>query len=56
MQEVLVQSGREILAIIPGRVSTETDAHDAFDVEALVRGARAFIARYQELGIDRSGS
>ncbi|MBL9138572.1 MAG: transaldolase [Verrucomicrobiales bacterium] len=53
MQEVLVQFGREILAIIPGRVSTETEAHDAFDTEALVRGARAFIARYGELGIDR---
>lgn len=53
MQEVLVQFGREILSIIPGRVSTETDAHDAFDTEALVRGARAFIARYRELGIDR---
>src|SRR5688572_3640189 len=32
---VLVLFGVEILKIIPGRVSTETDAHKAFDVNAL---------------------
>jgi transaldolase len=53
VQEVLVQFGREILAIIPGRVSTETDARSAFDTTALVAEARSFIGRYQQLGIDR---
>jgi transaldolase len=40
-------------SIIPGRVSTETDARSAFDTAALVEEARAFIQRYQQLGIDR---
>lgn len=53
LTEVLVQFGREILAIIPGRVSTETDARDSFDTAAIVESARAFIARYQKLGIGR---
>lgn len=53
LTEVLVQFGRAILEIIPGRVSTETDARASFDTAALVTGAHAFIARYAELGIDR---
>lgn len=53
VREVLVQFGREILAIIPGRVSTETDARSAFDTEALTGEARGFIERYRELGVDR---
>ncbi len=53
VQEVLVQFGREILAIIPGRVSTETDARSAFDTAALTREAHGFIERYKQLGIDR---
>lgn len=50
---VLVLFGVEILKIIPGRVSTETDAHRAFDVNALVEEARHFIALYQKYGIGR---
>ena len=50
---VLVLFGVEILKIIPGRVSTETDAHKAFDVNALVEEARQFIALYQKYGIGR---
>ncbi len=53
VQEVLVQFGREILAIIPGRVSTETDARASFDTAALIEGAHGFIERYRQLGIDR---
>ena len=50
---VLVLFGVEILKIIPGRVSTETDAHKAFDVAALVDEARYFISLYQKYGIGR---
>jgi transaldolase len=50
---VLVLFGVEILKIIPGRVSTETDAHKSFDVNGLVEEARHFIGLYQEYGISR---
>lgn len=50
---VLVLFGVEILKIIPGRVSTETDAHKAFDVNALIDEAHHFIALYQKHGIGR---
>src|SRR5690349_13837381 len=52
-RRLLVLFGVEILKIIPGRVSTETDAHLAFDTEALVEEAHQFIATYQENGIGR---
>ena len=50
---VLVLFGVEALKIIPGRISTETDAHKAFDVAALVDEARYFISLYQKYGIGR---
>jgi transaldolase len=50
---VLVLFGVEILKIIPGRVSTETDAHKAFDVNGLMDEARLFIGMYQKHGIAR---
>jgi transaldolase len=52
-QRLLVLFGVEILKIIPGRVSTETDAHLAFDVGGLVEEARQFIALYEQNGIGR---
>ena len=52
-QRVLVLFGVEILKIIPGRVSTETDAHKAFDVAALIDEAHNFISLYQKYGIGR---
>jgi len=52
-QRLLVLFGVEILKIIPGRVSTETDAHFAFDTDALVEEARHFISMYQKHGIGR---
>jgi transaldolase len=50
---VLVLFGVEILKIIPGRVSTETDAHKAFDVHGLIEEAGYFIHLYQNYGIAR---
>src|SRR5689334_21480110 len=52
-QRLLVLFGVEILKIIPGRVSTETDAHMAFDTDALIDEARQFITTYQQNGIAR---
>jgi len=51
--ELMVSFGCEILTIVPGRVSTETDANMSFDTEALVAKGRHFIEMYQKRGIGR---
>ncbi len=53
MDALLIAFGVEILKIVPGRVSTETDANLSFDAEALVAKARRFIALYAQQGIPR---
>lgn len=51
--ELLVLFGAEILKIIPGRVSTETDARLSFDTEGSVAKGRRLIEMYEGRGIDR---
>src|ERR1700722_13847970 len=53
MDDLLILFGLEILKIVPGRVSTETDANLAFDTEALVAKGRHFIDLYKQYGIGR---
>ncbi len=53
MDNILILFGIEILKIIPGRVSTETDAKLSFDVDGLVTKARKFIQMYEKNGIPR---
>ena len=53
MDDLLVLFGTEILKIVPGRVSTETDANMSFDTGALVAKGRRFIELYQKQGIAR---
>jgi transaldolase len=53
IDDLLILFGVEILKIVPGRVSTETDANLSFDTEALVAKGRHFIALYQQQGIPR---
>ena len=53
MDDLLVLFGAEILKIVPGRVSTETDANLAFDTQALIGKARRFISLYEAQGIGR---
>lgn len=53
MDHLLIQFGCEILKIVPGRVSTETDARLSFDVEGSINKARRLIKLYAEKGIDR---
>ena len=53
IDDLLVAFGREILAIVPGRVSTEVDARLSFDVEATVRKARYLISLYEKSGTPR---
>lgn len=49
----MVEFGKEILAIIPGRVSTEVDARLSFDKEATQAKARELIALYESVGIKK---
>jgi transaldolase len=53
MQQLFVGFGREILALVPGRVSTEVDARLSFDTAATERKARRFIELYDAAGIGR---
>ncbi len=53
LDDLLILFGIEILKIVPGRVSTETDANLSFDTEALVAKGRHLIALYQQQGILR---
>src|SRR5690606_39201835 len=53
LDRLLILFGIEILKILPGRVSTETDANLSFDTEGLVNKARHFIGLYQQQGIPR---
>ena len=53
LDDLMVLFGLEILKIVPGRVSTETDANMSFDTEALVAKGRHFIELYQQHGIGR---
>lgn len=53
IDELLAAFGRKILAIIPGRVSTETDARLSFDTEATIAKAHHLIALYEAAGVKR---
>ncbi len=51
MDELCVVFGKEILKLIPGRVSTEVDARLSFDTGATIAKARKIIAKYNKDGI-----
>jgi transaldolase len=51
IEDLTVLFGLEILKIVPGRVSTETDANMSFDTAALVTKAHRFIELYESHGI-----
>jgi transaldolase len=53
VDRLFIAFGKEILEIIPGRVSTEVDARLSFDTEATINKARRLIALYESEGIDR---
>ena len=53
IDHVLVAFGLEILSIVPGRVSTETDARLSFDTEGTIAKARRLISLYEAAGISR---
>ncbi len=53
IDRVLIAFGNEILKIVPGRVSTETDARLSFDTQGTVDKARELIALYEKSGTPR---
>ncbi|WP_152224426.1 transaldolase [Pseudomonas sp. SCB32] len=48
-----VAVGKDILGVIPGRISTEVDARLSFDTEATLDRARRLIGLYDEHGVGR---
>ena len=52
-QRLAIAFGKKILAIVPGRVSTEVDARLSFDTEATIAQARSIMAQYDAAGIGR---
>ena len=53
IEHLLVRFGSEMLKIVPGRVSTETDARYSFDTEGSIAKARQLIKLYEERKIPR---
>jgi transaldolase len=53
VDEVLVRFGREILEVVPGRVSTEVDARLSFDMAATIARAHHLIGLYEAAGVPR---
>ncbi|KAJ4408466.1 sedoheptulose-7-phosphate:D-glyceraldehyde-3- phosphate transaldolase [Didymella pomorum] len=53
LDNLLVQFGKEILNVVPGKVSTEVDARFSFDTKASVNKALRIIDLYKEQGIGK---
>ncbi|KAH9919973.1 transaldolase [Epithele typhae] len=53
MDRLLVEFGKEILKIIPGRVSTEVDARLSYNKEATKAKAKELIALYDSVGVKK---
>jgi transaldolase len=53
MDKLAVTFGREILKIVPGRVSTEVDARLSFDTDATVERVNRLLGLYAEAGVDQ---
>ena len=52
-QRLAIAFGKKILAIVPGRVSTEVDARLSYDTDATIKQARSIIAQYDAAGVGR---
>ncbi|KAF7559494.1 hypothetical protein G7046_g4656 [Stylonectria norvegica] len=53
LDRLLVEFGKEILKIIPGKVSTEVDARFSFDTQASINKALHLIELYKDQGISK---
>jgi transaldolase len=54
LDQLAVNFGKEILEIVPGRISTEVDARLSFDREGTIERARKLIDLYEQAGIERN--
>lgn len=54
MDKLAVNLGAQLLALIPGRVSTEVDVRLSYDTAGTILRARQIIRMYEEMGIDKS--
>ena len=54
VDQLLVSFGKEILSIVPGRVSTEVDARLSFDTRGTIDRARRITALYEKAGFGRN--
>jgi len=54
LDRLLVEFGKEILQIVPGKVSTEVDARFSFSTKGSVDKALHIIELYKSIGIDKS--
>ena len=52
-RHLAVAFGKKILAIVPGRVSTEVDARMSYDSDATIKQAHEIIEQYDQAGISR---
>src|SRR4051812_48809220 len=50
---LFVGFGREIVKVVPGRVSTEVDAGLSFDTQGTLTKARKLMALYEQAGVKR---
>jgi transaldolase len=53
LDRLLIEFGKEILAIIPGRVSTEIDAKYSFDTKQTIAKALEYIKLYESVGVKK---
>lgn len=53
LDRLLIEFGKRILDIVPGRVSTEVDARLSFDKEATIKKALQLIDLYKQQGINK---
>ncbi|SMN22991.1 similar to Saccharomyces cerevisiae YGR043C NQM1 Transaldolase of unknown function [Maudiozyma saulgeensis] len=53
VDRLLVEFGKEILKIVPGRVSTEVDARLSFDTQATIERAQKIVKYYEDAGVSK---
>jgi len=54
VDHLAVAIGKEIVDVIPGRISTEVDARLSFNTQATIDKAHELIALYKSAGVDKS--
>lgn len=51
--KLAVSIGKEIVGIVPGRISTEVDARLSFDTQASIKKAKKLIDLYDQVGVSK---